>query len=392
MIAIRRGSLVNWTLHAEQLAKQVVPSVSRWRPVIAAIPRHLFVPRWWSWSAASCGFGSDVWELHDGPADDEGWFRTVYSDRSLVTQVGPLHADHAAPGDRPVGMPTSSATLPRLIVQMLRHAQLYNGADVLDVGTGSGYGCAVLAYRLGATHVTSVDVDRYLTDAAAERLERIGLRPQSLTCDATGLLPGSYDRIVSTVAVRPIPASWLAALRPGGRLVTTIAGTALIVTADKTGDGGAIGRTEWDRAGFMHTRAGPDYPPGLRDFFVAVREADGDEVSVGRYPVVNVVEAWELWSMLGVVAPGIEHHYHQDDCGRRTAWMLHPDGSWARATGMDGDAPTVHQSGPRRLWDTLDDLRHSWLQDGSLPVYGATVTITPDGVCHLKRGRWRATI
>jgi hypothetical protein len=63
------------------------------------------------------------------------------------------------------------------------------------------------------------------------------------------------------VAVRPIPVSWLTALRPGGRLVTTITGTALILTADKTDDGGAIGRIEWNRAGFMSTRTGPDYPP-----------------------------------------------------------------------------------------------------------------------------------
>ena len=126
-------------------------------------------------------------------------------------------------------MPTSSATLPGLIVQMLRHAHLYDGADVLEVGTGSGYGCAVLAHRLGGQHVTSVDVDAYLTEVAAERLAGIGLRPQLMTCDATGPLPGAYDRIVSTVAVRPIPR---AALRPGGRLVTTITGTAGIVTAD----------------------------------------------------------------------------------------------------------------------------------------------------------------
>jgi hypothetical protein len=108
--------------------------------------------------------------------------------------------------------------------------------------------------------------------------------------------------------------------------------------------------------------------------------------------VVNIVQAWEIWSMLGIIAPGIEHHYHQDDDGQRTAWMLHPDGSWARATGMDGDAPIVHLSGPRRLWDIVDDVRYRWLREGSLPVYGATVTITPEGVCQLKRGRWRATI
>ena len=239
---------------------------------------------WWSWSAAGSGFGSDVWELCDGPADEDGWLRAAYGDRSLVTRVGPLHADHGWPGDRQVGMPTSSATLPGLIVQMLRHAHVYDGADVLDVGTGSGYGCAVLAQRLGDHHVTSVDVDAYLTEVAAERLAGIGLCPQLTTCDATGPLPGTYDRIVSTVAVRPIPASWLAALRPGGRLVTTITGTALIITADRTDDGGAIGRTEWDRAGFMHTRAGADYPPGLGEQFAAVREVEGDQVGVGRYP------------------------------------------------------------------------------------------------------------
>ncbi|MGH3996697.1 MAG: methyltransferase domain-containing protein, partial [Pseudonocardiaceae bacterium] len=299
---------MDWTPRAERLASEVAHPVSRWRPVIATIPRHLFVPRWWSWSSAGSGFGSDVWDLCDGPADEGDWWRATYSDRSLVTRVGPLHADHGQLGNRVAGMPTSSATLPGLIVQMLRHAHVYDGAEILDVGTGSGYGCAVLAQRLGDQHVTSVDVDAYLTQIAAQRLASIGLRPQVVTCDATGPLPGSYDRIVSTVAVRPIPASWLAALRPGGRLVTTIAGTALIVTADKTDDGGAIGRTEWDRAGFMHTRTGADYPSGLGQRFAAVREADGDQISVGRYPVVNVVEAWEIWSMLGIVAPGIEHH------------------------------------------------------------------------------------
>ncbi|MGH3773787.1 MAG: hypothetical protein ACRDRW_20755 [Pseudonocardiaceae bacterium] len=82
-------------------------------------------------------------------------------------------------------------------------------------------------------------------------------------------------------------------------------------------------------------------------------------------------------------APGIEHHYQQDDDGRHTAWMAHPDGSWARATSAGGDAPRVHQSGPRRLWDILDDIRHRWLREGSPPTYGA---ITPDSA----RGRWRA--
>src|SRR5216683_3129727 len=305
---------MDWKPHADRLASVVTPVVSRWRPAIAAVPRHLFAPRWWTWAAPGAGFYIDTWELRDGPADPAGWMHAAYSDRSMVTQV------------------------------------------------------------------------------ASERLDGIGLHPALMTCDATGPLPGTYDRIVATVAVRPIPASWLAALRPGGRLVTSITGTSLIVTAGKTPDGGAAGRTEWDRAGFMDTRSGPDYPPGLLEQFAAVRDAEGESVTTGRYPVVKVTEAWELYSTLGVTAPGIQHHYTESGDGQRTAWMLHPDGSWARAAGNGDDPPAVHQGGPRRLWDILDEIRRTWLRDGSLPAYGARVTITPDGTIQLKRGRWQASI
>ncbi len=383
---------MNWKVHADRLASEVTHPVSRWRPVVAEVPRHLFVPRWWAWSAPGPGLWHDVWELRDGPADATAWQEAAYADRSLVTQVDVLHADRAYPTDQPVGPPTSAATMPGLLVQMYRHAMITDRMDVLDVGTGSGYGTALLATRLGDSGVTSIDIDEYLTRTAAERLGSIGLHPQVMVCDATGPLPGTYDRIIATVAVRPIPASWLKALRPGGRLVTTITGTSLIVTADKTPDGGAAGRTEWDCAGFMHTRTGSGYPSAFLDWFTAIREADGDQVTVGRFPVVDVNQAWHLYSTLGVMIPGIQHHYEESSDGNRTAWMIHPDGSWARATATGDRAPTVHQGGPRRLWGILDDLRFDWLRDGSLPAYGAKVTIARDGSMQLNRGRWQATI
>ena len=73
--------------------------------------------------------------------------------------------------------------------------------------------------------------------------------------------------------------------------------------------------------------------------------------------------------------------------------MTHPDGSWARAQATaTREAPTVHQGGPRRLWDPLEDIldRLNWL--GELPVYGARVVITPDGETTLTRGAWKATL
>lgn len=377
---------MDWETHAKQLSVEVTDPMSRWRPLVAATPRHVFVPRWWRWT------GPEGWTACDGEADQQRWMNAAYSDRTLITRLGTAHADHAQPGDHPSGRPTSSATQPGLVVQMYRHAGITDAADILDVGTGSGYGCALLARRLGDHQVTSVDVDDYLVKAAAERLASIGLNPEVAVCDATGPLPGGYDRIVSMTSVAPVPASWLAALRPGGRLVTVLAGTGLLVTADKTPDGGAAGRTEWYRAGFMTARSGPDYPPPLLEQFPAARDADGDHVSTGRYPVLSISNAWELYSMLGVTVPGVQDHYEETGDGQRTAWLLHPDGSWARATGTGDGPPVVHQAGPRRLWDIVDDIRHAWLTDGKLPAYGATVTITPDGSVQLTRGRWQATI
>jgi protein-L-isoaspartate O-methyltransferase len=376
---------VNWEEHAIALAAQTTHPVSRWRPVIASLPRHVFVPRWWEWTSG------DQWTLHDGQADRVAWMEKAYENRSLVTQIGSHHADHARPNEIRLGRPTSSSTMASLVVRMLRHGMINDGMDVLEVGTGSGYGTAALAVRLGDGHVTSVDVDEYLTKVAAERLDAIGMHPRLTTIDATGPLPATYDRIVSTVAVRPIPASWLAALRPGGRLVTSLINIPVILTADKTEDGGAEGVIEWDRAGFMHTRTGPGYPPGLDEQLAAIEHADGDEVWAGRYPVINVDQAWELQSVLEITAPGIQHRYEETD-GARAARMIHADGSWARATAHGTDTPVVRQGGPRRLWDIFDEVRDDWLDQGYFQLYGARVRIEPDGVIHLRRGRWEATI
>lgn len=215
------------------------------------------------------------------------WADAVYRDKSLVTRIGPLHADQAERQDRPDGRPTSSSTMPGLVVSVYRHAMIADGMDVLDVGTGSGYGAALLAARLGDARVTTIDIDPHLVKAAEERLARTGHRPLAAVADATGPLPGGYDRIVSMTSVAPIPASWLAALRPGGRLVTTLTGTGLIVTATKTPDGGAAGRTEWERAGFMHARTGPDYAPDLLRVMPGALDGDAGEVTTGRYPVIN---------------------------------------------------------------------------------------------------------
>nr|WP_222108411.1 methyltransferase domain-containing protein [Streptomyces cupreus] len=368
------------------LADRVTHRTSRWRGPVSYTPRHLFVPQWWEREG-------EQWTLRE-PLTDTDWYAAVYDDRSLITRVGALHADRAKSGDHPTGRPTSSATLPSLVVRMLDHARIDDGDELLDVGTGSGYGAALAAQGLGDASVTSVDVDPYLVEAARERLDLAGLHPTLEVVDATGPLParrGKFDRIVATVAVRSVPESWLAALCVGGRLVTTIAGTSLLVTAEKRADGSAVGRVEWDRAGFMHARRGDDYPPGATSLLATAHDLDGEDVMTSPYPVVDVANAWDLDSMLGITTPGIEHSYRENG-ERRTAEMAHADGSWARAVTADDGRTVVHQGGPRRLWEILDSLRAYWLQHGELPVRGVQVLITPEGQTRLARGKWRAVL
>ncbi|MFF4409863.1 protein-L-isoaspartate(D-aspartate) O-methyltransferase [Streptomyces sp. NPDC001404] len=379
---------LDWEGHARHLADMVLRPESRWWKPVASTARHLFVPRWWE-----RGAGGRV--VRDGAADAEAWLTAAYADTTLVTRLGTVHADQLEPGTLiPSGpWPTSSSTLPSLVVTMYRHATLADGCETL-VTTGSGYGTALACHRLGAELVTSVDIDAYLVTAAAERLGTIGWHPHTAVLDLTGPLPGQYDRIVSTVSVRPVPLSWLTALRPGGRLVTTITGTGLILVADKLADGGARGYIAGTGASFMSTRHGDDHDdtsPATTIWEAA--DGDGETVSASRYPLLHVPDSWAVRSMLELQMPGVEHRMQRHDGGGLTVWMAHPDGSWARASADSRRAsPTVHQGGPRRLWDALEDIRDRLNIAGELPVYGAQVTITPDGETTLSRGRWSATL
>ena len=129
---------MDWERQAARLASQVTEPSSRWRALVAAVPRHEFVPRWWSADATG-------WTLQDGPVmPGQEWVDAVYRDKSLITRIGPLHADHAGRQTEPTVAPRRRRRCPAF-VSMYRHAMIADGMDVLDVGTGSGYGAALLA-------------------------------------------------------------------------------------------------------------------------------------------------------------------------------------------------------------------------------------------------------
>ncbi|MVO84253.1 methyltransferase domain-containing protein [Streptomyces sp. p1417] len=379
-----------WTGAARALADRVTADAPAWHDAVSSTPRHRLVPRWWRRIPDS---PTQEWELVSPPEGSAELLRAAYADETLVTRVGTAHADHAAPGAHGSGDPTSSSTLPGLIVSMAHRLDVKTGHRVLDVGTGSGYSAALFARRFGDENVTSVDVDPYLIEAAGTRLAEFGRTPRMQAIDATGELPDTeYDRIMATVSVRPVPASWLRALRPGGRLVTTIAHTALLITADMGSDGIARGAVQPDPATFMETRQEADYPGKLDDVFVSARTREGEDVRSPHGPIPDLWQEWPLRWLYELDTPGVETRAATfPDDGPRVVWLLAADGAWARAE--DGPRPLIHQGGPRRLWDDLERVRRTWEEKNRFALHTLRAELSAEG-SHLQApdGTWRLSI
>lgn len=99
---------------------------------------------------------------------------------------------------------------------------------VLEIGTGSGYQCAVLS-RL-ARYVYSVERYRSLLTEAEARLRELGIE-NVITRHADGGLgwpeQAPFDRIMVTAAAPGEPTELLAQLKPGGVLVAPVGRTSV---------------------------------------------------------------------------------------------------------------------------------------------------------------------
>ena len=127
---------------------------------------------------------------------------------------------------------------PFIVAFMTEQLRIEPDNRVLEVGTGSGYQCAVLA-RLAA-HVYSIERIPALREAAAKALERVGIPNVTLReGDGSLGLPefAPYDRIMVTAAGHSIPRALKDQLVDGGRLVIPIGGAheQTIVVAIKSG-------------------------------------------------------------------------------------------------------------------------------------------------------------
>ena len=130
----------------------------------------------------------------------------------------------AAYDDRPLPIgETETISQPYIVAAMTAAAQIHPGDKALEIGTGTGYQAAILAY-LGAK-VFTLERNFLLSEAARTRLARLGYHDiEVIWGDGTEghAATAPYQAIVVTAAAPRLPQPLLDQLAEGGRLVIPV--------------------------------------------------------------------------------------------------------------------------------------------------------------------------
>lgn len=108
---------------------------------------------------------------------------------------------------------------PYTVARQTELLDLRPGMKVLEIGTGSGYQCAVLM-ELGVS-VYTIEYQPVLFKRTKLTLPQMGYRPHFFLGDGSSGLPqfAPYDRIIVTAGAPSVPAPLIEQLSPGGMLV-----------------------------------------------------------------------------------------------------------------------------------------------------------------------------
>ncbi len=132
------------------------------------------------------------------------------------------HMNVVLPSKRKGFAAESTSTQPSLVVEMIQALDLSDDENVMDIGTGTGYGTALLSYILDQGKVVSIEYDEELLNEAKRNFETLGFKNISLICKdgfegAEEYSP--YNCIIAMVASGTIPPNWFKQLRVGGVMV-----------------------------------------------------------------------------------------------------------------------------------------------------------------------------
>jgi protein-L-isoaspartate O-methyltransferase len=330
-----------------------------WRRAVERVPRHVLVPSFHERHGGS-------FQVVDGtrPEQHEHWLDAVYDAReSLVTEYDP-----------DTGYPTSSATMPSIVLSLLESLDVRPGQRILDVGTGSGYLAALACERVGSGGVTSIDLGDQVVELARRRLREAGYTPCLVCGDGVAGHPPNapYDRVVSTVSVSRVPRAWIEQTRPGGLIVATLPETTVRLRRHE--DGSASGRFIAGYA-FMWMRGhAPDHERD--EELVALVHSDGDTRDAPPHlrTMLSGQEIPAFWGLARLIHMPFDTVVSAGP--GQTGIIDASDRSWVL---IDVNRGCITQGGPRRLWDALETLYERLDQAGRPSRESFGLTVQPDG-------------
>lgn len=343
-----------------------------WRTAFLAVPREVFVPRFYEQGTNADGFSAYRPITPDTVGVDR-WLDLVYENTTWVTQLDHGDASWGRSGPQ-LGTPTSSSTKPGVVVRMLEDLSVDRGMRVLEVGTGTGYSTALLCARLGDGRVTTIEHDAVLSERAGQRLAGLGHRPTLVVGDgADGHRGGApYDRVVATYSPAHVPAAWIEQVVPGGEILVSVAGglDTYGYVRLTVGDGMAEGRIIDGDVSFMPSRAerGPELGPLMR---VAREHRLSTDGRASRFEPTLLDDRALRW-VCQLFVPGARTLRDWDEKGAQQ-WFLDPDGSWAVVEGA-----RVYEGGPRPMWARLEAAVDWWERHGRPAIDRFHLRVTAD--------------
>ncbi|UGY91711.1 methyltransferase domain-containing protein [Streptomyces gobiensis] len=349
-----------------------------WLPAFSAVPRSAFLPDvMWPFDMDT---GKSV--CVSRATDPEAWAAYAHANIPVVTQWD----DGAHSGTAPGEAATSSASMPSVVFSMLRDLDVHPEDRVLEIGTGTGWNAGLLAHRVGASNVVTMDVDQDVSSRARAALGRFGMPVEVVTGDgALGHPEGApYNRVIATCGLRRVPYAWVEQSSPDGVIVVPwgtdysnqdAVARLTVQSENQRAEGHFTGPVE-----FMKLRAQrAEYLPHSAYAPNGVSDADKSSTAITECEFISGrFDAGQF--AIGLRVPDCRRAVADKRDGVRPVWFYGlSDLSWAVVVFRDGQPEaTVYQSGARRLWDEAEAAYRWWEGEGRPTYERFGLTVTPD--------------
>ncbi|MCI4370373.1 MAG: protein-L-isoaspartate O-methyltransferase, partial [Thermoplasmata archaeon] len=125
----------------------------------------------------------------------------------------------------PLGDDFTSISAPHMVALQLELAKLHRGANLLEIGSGSGYLLAVASAIVGPSgHLVGVEIDPGLANRSRATLAQLGVDATIRIRDGREAVPEGpvFDAVLVSCATSVLSPTWPAAVVDGGRVVAPV--------------------------------------------------------------------------------------------------------------------------------------------------------------------------